>query len=56
MEDPFNNNKLRNDIVNALIENRYISELIYDVFGNYVVQKALFVSEGVKFMEIINVK
>jgi hypothetical protein len=55
MEDPINNNKLRHDIINTLIENKHVSELISDVYGNYVIQKALYVSEGVKFMEIINV-
>lgn len=55
MEDPYNNYKLRHDIIDTLIENKWIGELICDVYGNYVIQKSLYVSTGEKLMEIINV-
>ena len=48
--------KLSKKIMKILIEYKYIGELICDVYGNYVVQKSLYVSEGVVFMVIINVK
>jgi hypothetical protein len=39
-----------------MIENKLICELICDQFGNYVVQKALQVTDGLKFMAIIHVR
>lgn len=55
MEDNENKNKLRNEIINTLLENKLVAELICDQYGNYVIQKALQVSDGLKFMEIIHV-
>ena len=55
MDDASNNFKLRHNIINTLIEKKYIAELICDVYGNYVAQKALNVSEGNQFIEILNV-
>lgn len=39
-----------------MIENKLICELICDQYGNYVVQKALQVTDGLKFMAIIHVR
>jgi hypothetical protein len=55
MEDHLSNYKLRNDIINTLIEYKLIGDLICDVYGNYVIQKSLYVSKGEKFLEIIDV-
>jgi hypothetical protein len=55
MDDALNNFKLRHNIINELIKKKYIAELICDVYGNYVAQKALNVSEGNQFIEILNV-
>ena len=38
-----------------MLENKLIGELICDQFGNYVIQKALQVSDGFRFMAIIHV-
>jgi hypothetical protein len=55
VEDLSNKNKMRNDIIQYIITNNLASELISDQFGNYVVQKALQVSDGFQFMTIIHV-
>lgn len=38
-----------------MIKDKIISEIIGDNYGNYVVQKALQVSEGFRFMSLIQV-
>jgi hypothetical protein len=55
MEDPLNKNKLRNDIIDHLVENKLVADLICDQYGNYVIQKALQVTDGFKFMAVIHV-
>jgi hypothetical protein len=55
MDDPVNKNKLRNDIVDHLVDCKLVAELICDLYGNYVVQKALQVIDGLKFMAVIHV-
>ena len=54
LEDPLNNNMLRNGIIDNLISNKLITELICDQFGNYVIQKALMMSDGMRFLGIIH--
>jgi hypothetical protein len=39
-----------------MIESKVITELIGDKFGNYVIQKALQMSDGINFLAIIHVK
>ena len=41
-------------LVNCIIKNKYVKEMINDQFGNYVIQKALKVSDYNTQVEIIN--
>ena len=41
-------------LVNCIIKNKYVKEMINDQFGNYVIQKALKVSDYDTQVEIIN--
>ena len=40
-------------LINHMIENKLIGEMISDQYGNYVIQKALNVTSGPLFMNII---
>jgi len=40
--------------ISKLIASKAIPDLIMDQYGNYVVQKALSVTDGMQFMEIIS--
>jgi hypothetical protein len=55
IEDNQNNNYIRTELINYLIENKLVGELIGDKYGNYVIQKALQMSNGISFLAIIHV-
>ena len=42
-------------LLDGLLKPNVIQEIIADQYGNYVVQKALQVSDGMRFMNIIQV-
>ena len=46
-------NKHRNIMIDHIINNKLIPEVISDQYGNYVIQKALQVSDGLRFLTII---
>ena len=43
-------------IIDALVETKLVSDILTDIYGNYVIQKALQVSEGLRFLSIIQVR
>ena len=49
------NIKLRNNLIDVLIKNNVTSKIIGDQYGNYIIQKALKVSDGIRFLNIIQV-
>jgi len=46
--------KYRAMFISKLISTKAVPELLVDQYGNYVVQKALSVTDGMQFMEIIS--
>jgi hypothetical protein len=55
LDDDVTYNNTKNELIDYMINSKLIAELIGDKFGNYVVQKALQVSDGMRFLAIIHV-
>ena len=47
---------LRNNLIDVLTKGNTTSKIIGDQYGNYIIQKALKVSDGLMFLNIIQVR